>query len=714
MTPNKLYIKNFMCYSEATIDFREFSAALIVGKLDNNEEIANGVGKTTIFKAIEYCLFNYCDGNLESIIRDDTDICSVGFDFTVDNQEYRIQRTRTRKGVADLSLFRKDQDWVEISGRRANDTEKDIAKLIKVNAKNFRTLVHFVQNDFSGLTSATPEKRKVILKEALNLAVYSKLEKIAKEKFSLLEKEISKFSTLIENLGDPGVLLLQYAIDLDNAENHRLLTNNKLITVTDEINQKNNNVSSLIEQQSTLENKFAQLILQEQNIIVEKKKLEISVKEYTTKKSNTVNIGKDLVADLKKLEDDQTKLQAMDFTQIAILTEQISKNREKNAELNLTIQNDMARYEKLKIPMPEDGECEHCRQILTKEHIEACKPKIIKELQEKQLNIQNCKKEIVNLNFQNTTIQNTVNQLTSAKQQLENTITKITAKKNEVNEKKKLYKEYNDLLIKFTQELSDKEIELKNTQEQISKTPLNEVNIIKNSIILEKEQIQNLKNDMNLINKELMHFTSQKMVIQNNIDQKTQDKQKKEEYAKFLQEIDKKAKLFPSVIQSFSNAGIPNLIIQNMLEDLQIEANILLNRLKPNLQIAFSIAKTTGDGVEADTLDIEYFYNGKKRYYQQLSGAMQLAVNFGLKLGLSFFLQKMLGVNVKLLLLDEIDQAFDKASVNYFADIVKSFQKDYTILVITHNDKLKDKFSHAILVEQDTNMISTARVVNSW
>ena len=59
-------------------------------------------------------------------------------------------------------------------------------------------------------------------------------------------------------------------------------------------------------------------------------------------------------------------------------------------------------------------------------------------------------------------------------------------------------------------------------------------------------------------------------------------------------------------------------------------------------------------------------------------------------------------------------RSLDKASVDFFADIVKFFQKDYTILVITHNDRLKDKFSHAILVEQDINMVSRARLVSSW
>ena len=125
------------------------------------------------------------------------------------------------------------------------------------------------------------------------------------------------------------------------------------------------------------------------------------------------------------------------------------------------------------------------------------------------------------------------------------------------------------------------------------------------------------------------------------------------------------------------------------------------------------IEKTKTDGTEADTLDINYLVNGKKRYYEQLSGAMRLAVTFSLKLGLSFLLQKMAGVDIKFLLLDEIDQALDKASVDALLEIIKFFQTDYTILVITHNDYLKDKFKSQILVEQDINMVSRARVVSS-
>src|ERR1700677_2161316 len=107
MRISRLYIENFSCYDNAYIDFNEFSSAILIGKKENNDDVSNGVGKTTIFKAIEYALFNYSDENLEDLIRDDTDACSVTIDFIVSDQEYRVTRTRTRKGITDLTLYKR-------------------------------------------------------------------------------------------------------------------------------------------------------------------------------------------------------------------------------------------------------------------------------------------------------------------------------------------------------------------------------------------------------------------------------------------------------------------------------------------------------------------------------------------------------------------------------------------------------------------------------
>lgn len=736
MNPVRLYIENFMCHDRSYIDFTQFSAALIVGKVENNDLYSNGVGKTTIFKAIEYVLFNQADVNLERIIRDDTNSCSVTMDFIVDGQEYRVVRTRTKKGTTDLTLYQRTADagdeaevyhdssnspvsskkfWKDISGRRTADTEKDLGKLIKINFKASRSTIHFLQNDFGGLPTATPEKRKGILKDALNLLIYTKLEKIAKDKSSALSKDIERHKTLIDNLGNPdddlkdlNSKLSAASVEIASKQSLLNLHNESWSAMTEKLNE-------LVNTHANLEGKFADLLSKEKTLMSEKARSEISVKEYQSKRSNIVKAAKELVEEIKSLKDTQKKLIEVDYSQIDILTEEIQLKKEKIAQLNLTIQNNVAKVEELKIPMPDDSVCKHCRQPLTPEHRKICQKQLNQELAECQATIQVSKKEIVALNAEITAIQPKINSLSLSKKQLEGINTSISSKNKEVEDKKVTHDEYSALLKKFQVELQLKTEELEKVQEELKNSSIDEANNVKLLIEAEKTNITNLTIQINALNKEITHHSSAKAVIQHGIDQKTQDKLKKEELKKNLAELEEKFKVYPSVLQAFSSTGIPNLIIQNVLDDLQAEANILLNQLKPGLQLSFFVEKTvekTGD--QADTLDINYHINGKERYYEQLSGAQKLAVTFSLKLGLSFLLQKMLGTDIKFLMLDEIDQSLDKASVDAFADIVKFFQKDYTILVITHNDRLKDKFSHAILVEQDINMVSRAKVVSSW
>lgn len=741
MKPSRLYVENFMCFDDVYIDFNEFSAALIVGKTENNTSESNGVGKTSIFRSIEYVLFNHADVNLEHIIRDDCDKCSITLDFVEGNNEYRVTRTRTRKGTNDLTLYERtaldgsetealhelkgdrhipivddeQKYWKDISGRRAADTEKELAKLIKVNLKSFRIFVHFMQHDFSGLATSTPEKRKLILKDALGLAIYAKLEKLAKEKSSVLTKELERISTLVEALGDPDSSIFELSQQLAAVEKELGDRSIKMGDLEIQLKQFNDKIVELTTEHAGLESKFSNLIVKEQTLNNEKTRIETSIKEYTTKKINIIQAAKDIVAELKELEDTQVKLAVLDFNQIDILSEKIVSNKERIAQLNLTIQNDMIRIDKIKKPIPKDGECEECHQPITEEHREICQKKLNDEIKEKQTSMSVCKKEIVLLNSENSVHQQNINQLTFSKQHLESINNKIASKKKEVSDKRSFHDEYKDLLDKFNLELVDKIKEIEDVGKELQNSAVKEAKVIEKKIQAEKQNVAQINVQISAVNKELAHFSSGKAVLQHDLTKRAEDKRKKIEYNKLLKEIEDKLGMYPAVIQAFSSTGIPNLIIQNVLDDLQIETNNLLNQLKPGLQISFVIEKTvekTGD--QADTLDIQYSVNGKKRYYENISGAMQMAVNFSLKLGLSFLLQKLSGVDVKFLLLDEITQSFDPSRVDFFMDIVKFFQKDYTILVITHDDHLKDKFSHAILVEQDISMVSRARVVSSW
>lgn len=730
MNPLKLYIENFMCHYKSLIDFTQFSTALIVGKISNNDLYSNGVGKTTIFKAIEYVLFNQADVNLEKIIRDDTTSCKVIFDFESLKTIYRVSRSRSRKGNSDLSLYERTSNigtddeinnsesdprfWKDISSRRSSDTEKDLAKLIKINFKSFRSTVHFMQNDFSGLTTSTPEKRKGILKDALNLLVYLKLEKIAKDKASGMSKNIDKHKTLIDVLGDPDreLPLLQDQLNSINAiiQSH----NNDLRKMHVELNNATDILNKSKEIYSSLEGKTSNLLIKQQSLISDKRKIESSVKEYKSKKNNISANASELIASIADLKDKQLELAKIDYSEIDILLSKIDLLKNKIAQLNGLIQNKILQYEELKIPVPDENKCKHCRQLLSEAHKLNCKKIIADEMTQYQLVIKDSKKEISNINNEIVIHQQKINSLNLHKQQLELININITSSNKEVKDKQVIFKEYSALLIKFQDELNAKIDELTIVEDDLKKSSLDEANILKDKIDKDNQIVLQISNKILNINKEISHQSGTAAVLDHSIVQKTKDNDKRKILSKELLLLEDTYKIYPLAIQAFSSTGIPNLIIQDVLDDLQVEANDLLSKLKPGLQLTFSIEKTKGDGSQDETLDIQYFVNGKSREYDQLSGAMKLAVTFSLKLGLSFLLQKMIGTNIKLLMLDEIDQSLDKASVDAFSDIVKFFQNEFTILIITHNDRLKDKFSHAILVEQDMNMISTASVVSSW
>jgi DNA repair exonuclease SbcCD ATPase subunit len=729
MKPLRLYLKNFMCYSDSYIDFSQFNLALIVGKLNNNDLYSNGVGKSTIFKAIEYVLFNQTDLNLDKIILDNTSFCKVIFDFSSNGYEYRIVRSRSRKGITDISFLKRntvegshdevycdDNDskyWQDLSGRRSSDTEKEISKIIKTNFNAFRSTQYFVQNDFNGLNTATPAKRKSILKEALYLNIYSRLEKTAKEKANSLSKDIDKHKVLIDNLENQ-------IKDIDNLKSQlidndkkilqqQLLLDNSII----ELNNCKNQLNDYNNQYSILQNKFSNLILNEKSLVNDKIKLENSITEYQSKKNKINKEISSLIEEINLLNNKKESLLNIDFSQINSLSEKISLIKDEIIKNNINIQNNLSKYEELKIPVPNDNICKHCRQLLTDAHKDTCKRQIAKEMNDCQCNIKVCKNTISQLNCEANNLQKEINKLNQYKQQLEEINKSLYLKDKDLSNKKLINNEYIKFLENSILELENKNKEIIIIKNELNDSYINESVILKQNISDSEKLVNNANQKFLSFSKEINHLSNICAILKYNIEQKEKDIIKCKQLKNNLQQLENKFELYPLVVQAFSSTGIPNLIIQNVLDDLQIEANNLLSQLKPGLQLSFLIEKTKGDGTQDDTLEIDYIFNGKNRDYDQLSGAMKLAVMFSLKLGLAFLLQKMLGTEIKFLLLDEIDQSLDKASVDAFADIVKFFQKDFTILIITHNDRLKDKFNNTILVNQNINGISKAQVNNN-
>ena len=74
-----------------------------------------------------------------------------------------------------------------------------------------------------------------------------------------------------------------------------------------------------------------------------------------------------------------------------------------------------------------------------------------------------------------------------------------------------------------------------------------------------------------------------------------------------------------------------------------------------------------------------------------------------LRLAFSKILSKRMGGSVKFLLLDEVSSSLDAKGLNMFVNIVERLGDDMKVLIITHDDRLKDKFEDVIMVEKSNN-----------
>ena len=738
MKPVYLYIENFLCYEKTEIEMSAITSGLIIGKKDGNDDISNGVGKSTIFRAIEYVLFNEArDLNLEEVIRDDTNSCKVIFDFALGKEIWRISRSRTRKGVSDLSLYVRTAHeeagvnahtmeatdpkfklfWEEKSSRRAADTELDLEKLIKTNYKAFSSAFLFAQNDFnSGLANITASKRRAFFKESLPIGVYAKLEKLAKDEGSALVKEMDKKKAIRDNITDLDALAVKLNLDLEVAKELVQPKQSEIEKQEVDVVTLKNNVHSLNDQFTTLRNQISSVLDKRKTAEDRVKRLEISMQDTLTKRKNVADQAKVLVEEIKVVKESEAVL-ASNVAALATpeqINERITVHRDELATLNATSKRLYAEIQELEIPLPNDAVCKHCRQPLTDEHRRTCVSEIAKDIETKRLQRLLIDTDVNKVSDILRKLDVTLKEVERKRKELDALRASFSFKEKEIVAKKALFQDYNKILEQQKQESAVATEEFESAKKEAENANEQKLTELKSTLDVGQMALRNSERILTTLSQELVKINGNISIIEHNIKLNADAKLQKSELLKQISELEEEYAIYPDLIQACGSTGIPGLIIQGLLDSLQIEANNILSQIKPSLQLAFSVTKTNGKGEEGDDLDIKYFYNNKPRSFGAISGAMKLSVMFALKLGYAFLLHKELGTDIKFLMLDEVDMPLDPASIDALAEIIKHFQKSFTILIISHNDRSKaklEKFSNIILVEQDQNMVSRAKLV---
>ncbi len=160
---------------------------------------------------------------------------------------------------------------------------------------------------------------------------------------------------------------------------------------------------------------------------------------------------------------------------------------------------------------------------------------------------------------------------------------------------------------------------------------------------------------------------------------------------------------FKILEKAFGKDGIPSMLIEQSLPEIESHTNEILDRLSSgNMSVHFETEREYKEKNREDrkqTLDILIRDAAGERAYELFSGGEAFRINFAIRLALSRVLSHRAGARLQTLVIDEGFGSQDADGRQRLIEAINLVRGDFArILVITHLEELKDAFPTRIEV----------------
>jgi len=205
-------------------------------------------------------------------------------------------------------------------------------------------------------------------------------------------------------------------------------------------------------------------------------------------------------------------------------------------------------------------------------------------------------------------------------------------------------------------------------------------------------------------------------MLNERLDQAERDQTALSEAQSKLEDCKRERRLYKHLRTAFGKHGIPSLIIEETLPEIEERANAILDRLTDGrMHVRLETLKEKKSGGTKETLEIIITdEQGVPRPYETFSGGESFRVNFALRVALAQLLAERSGVRVRTLVIDEGFGTQDEDGIERLVEAIQAIREDFAkIIVITHLTRLKQAFPVRIEVEKDPVVGSTFEVVGA-
>jgi DNA repair protein SbcC/Rad50 len=180
-----------------------------------------------------------------------------------------------------------------------------------------------------------------------------------------------------------------------------------------------------------------------------------------------------------------------------------------------------------------------------------------------------------------------------------------------------------------------------------------------------------------------------------------------------LQDHKKQQLIHDELTKAFGKNGIQALIVENILPQVEAEANSILSRLSNNqFHIQFVTQKHTKKATRSkkatvknakpiDTLEIVIGDANGTRPYENYSGGEAFRINFSIRLALAKLLSQRAGTPLQMLVIDEGFGTQDGEGCDRLIAAIDAISSDFAcVLAVTHMPQFKEAFQTRIEVSK--------------
>jgi exonuclease SbcC len=685
--PIELEIRNFLAYRDpGPLRLEGIHIACLAGP--------NGAGKSSILDAITWSLWGEARTHqVDELIHQGESEMRVALTFDQGGSLYRVirQRKAGKRGSSLLELQGWDgheKAWRGISEPTLRATERKIESLLRLDYDTFVNSAFLIQGRADEFTKKAPAERKQILANILGLSRWEVFEERAKDRLSQTRAQTQRLEGRLEEIERELSHRSAYEAELATAESEAARIVETLTAAERQWADLQETRSEIVQLQRQIDDLTRRITAAERE--VREGEAELEATRRRADRNALQAAGEEIGGALAALEPIQKRFDEVREEAVTLAAEAASLRgiNQTLAPETEPIKNRAATLESAREPV-----CPTCGQPLSDEHrgrlLEELRGEIERRREAYRLN----QVRVREIEGRARELESETNGLSARLRErpaLEKRAGELEAALGHAQEAAKQAEALEAKLARWREELTGDEAR----RESLEQTAEESERRLR-AAALRQEDLDRMRLESRLAD-ERVGGARQKLAALGNFERQREER---------LAERDRLSVdlgLYEDLRTAFGKRGVPAMIIETVVPELEAHANDLLGRMTDNrLHVRIETLRELRGGETRESLDIIISDELGSRPYELYSGGEAFRINFAIRIALSRLLARRAGARLRSLFIDEGFGTQDAGGREHLVAAINSIQDDFDrILVITHIDEMKDAFPARIEVEK--------------